>query len=145
MQYIWLIHLFCTVFMTGLIWMVQIVHYPLMNGVGNDFFVSYESRHTQAITWIVLPAMLLELGTAFLLLFVENSFSKTWLVTAFVLLITIWASTFFLQVPLHVALSQGFETDTHQKLVQTNWVRTIAWTLRSGIVLFLTAQILSLK
>lgn len=138
MQYLWLLHLFCTIFMTGLIWMVQVVHYPLMDGVGNDLFVAYESRHTQAITWIVLPVMLLELGLAFLFLFLDVPFSKTWLMTAFVLVVIIWASTFFLQVPQHEQLSQYFDADAHQRLVRTNWIRTIAWTVRSIILLVLT-------
>ena len=117
--------------------MVQIVHYPLMDGVGSELFINYEARHTQSITWVVLPMMLLELGTAFLLAFMPSVFSSRVLIIALILLVLIWLSTFFIQVPLHGQLSNGFDAKVHQKLVQSNWIRTVLWTLRSGILMYL--------
>jgi len=137
MQYIFLAQLFTTIFMTGLIWMVQVVHYPLMDGVGESLFTTYESRHTQTITWIVMPIMLIELGTAILLILNPSSYSLNWLVTALILLVLIWISTAFLQVPMHQKLSAAFDAKAHQTLVQTNWIRTILWTVRSMILLYL--------
>ena len=32
-------------YLTGLIWFVQRVNYPLMREVGDDAFVAYENRH----------------------------------------------------------------------------------------------------
>ena len=52
--------------MTGLIWLIQCVHYPFAQ-VGAEAFQDYHARHTQWITPIVGPLMLIELGTAFLL------------------------------------------------------------------------------
>ena len=34
-----------TLFLVGLIWMVQVVHYPLFNDVGEQNYVSYQQRH----------------------------------------------------------------------------------------------------
>ncbi|MEM0991986.1 MAG: hypothetical protein AAGI49_03075 [Bacteroidota bacterium] len=136
-HHIFLLQLFATIFMTGLIWMVQIVHYPLMDGVSNDLFVAYEARHTQTITWVVLPMMLLELGTAILLALNPTTFPAKYLIAALILLLLIWASTFFIQVPLHGQLSNNFNLDTHRKLVSSNWIRTILWTIRSFILLYL--------
>lgn len=126
--------------MTGLIWMVQIVHYPLMADVGGDFFVNYEARHTQSITFVVLPMMVLELGTAIYLSWQPGGMPKMWLGIALGALLLIWLSTFLLQVPLHERLGTQFDTDAHQKLVSTNWIRTILWSLRSGILLGLLAD-----
>jgi hypothetical protein len=53
------------------------------------------------------------------------------------LILAIWLSTFFLQVPLHERLAQGFDAETHRSLVNTNWIRTAAWTLRAVLVLWL--------
>ena len=53
----------------------------------------------------------------------------------------IWASTAFVQVPLHSALGGAFDGDAHGKLVATNWVRTAAWTARGGLVLWMTARL----
>ncbi len=41
-----LAHITATLYMTGLIWFVQIVHYPLFARVGNAEFSAYEQRHT---------------------------------------------------------------------------------------------------
>lgn len=136
MHQLFLLHLFATIFMTGLIWLVQIVHYPLMDGVGIDLFTSYEARHTQTISFVVLPMMLIELGTAILLLLNPSVFPLKWLWIGFILLLLIWLSTFFIQVPLHQQLSANFDVAAHRKLVNSNWIRTFLWTLRSGILLW---------
>ncbi|MEM8525700.1 MAG: hypothetical protein AAGG68_13745 [Bacteroidota bacterium] len=142
MYQLFLAHLFATIFMTGLIWLVQIVHYPLMDGVGIDLFTTYEARHTQTISYIVLPMMLIELGTAALLVLNPSIFATKWLWVGLILLLLIWASTFFLQVPLHQQLSSNFDVDAHRKLVNSNWIRTVLWTLRSGILLWVLYEVL---
>lgn len=38
-------HLFATAAMVGLIWFVQVVHYPLFASVGADGFTDYETAH----------------------------------------------------------------------------------------------------
>jgi hypothetical protein len=40
-----LVHVFSTLSMVGLIWFVQIVHYPLFKMVGDDGFSEYERCH----------------------------------------------------------------------------------------------------
>ena len=57
-----------TLFMVGLIWMVQIVHYPLFDDVGQENYVRYQQRHQSNITYVVAPVMLVELATSILLL-----------------------------------------------------------------------------
>ena len=56
-----LLHLIPTTFMAGVIWFVQVVHYPLFRGVGEHAFRCYEERHTVLTTWVVLPPMVAEL------------------------------------------------------------------------------------
>jgi hypothetical protein len=120
--------------MTGLIWMVQLVHYPLFARVGAANYRDYQFAHQSLISLIVGPVMLVEAGAAALLL-VQRRDPLT--ISAAALLALIWLSTAFLQVPLHNALSQGFDPATHSRLVQTNWIRTLAWTARAGIALSL--------
>ena len=48
--------------LVGLIWTIQLVHYPLFDGVGAEGFAAYERRHAAAITWLVAPLMLGELA-----------------------------------------------------------------------------------
>ena len=63
-----LLHLIPTTFMAGVIWFVQVVHYPLFRAVGERAFRSYEERHTVLTTWVVLPPMVAELGLSLWLL-----------------------------------------------------------------------------
>ncbi|MEM1270514.1 MAG: hypothetical protein AAF752_11220 [Bacteroidota bacterium] len=131
------VHLAATLFMTGVIWIVQVVHYPLFAGVGIERFAAYEAAHARLITFVVMPAMLIELGTAFWLLADRPAWMPAWSVWLGVALLgAIWASTAFLQVPAHAALSQGFDAEVHSRLVNTNWVRTVAWSFRSSLLLW---------
>jgi len=58
------------------------------------------------------------------------------------LVLLIWGSTALVQAPIHARLTQGFDAGLHDRLVATNWVRTAAWTLRAGLVLWMLAAIL---
>lgn len=131
-------HLATTLFMTGLIWFVQIVHYPLFAQVGSEGFALYEATHASRITWIVAPVMAIELGTAAIIAIAPAPFapaSLAWL--GFGAVLIIWASTAFIQVPCHARLSRGFDTATHRRLVNSNWIRTVAWTGRAALALSL--------
>ncbi|MEL6186606.1 MAG: hypothetical protein AAFU79_18460, partial [Myxococcota bacterium] len=65
---VWIVHLGATFAMFGVIWMVQVVQYPLFARVGEESFAAYHAGHTAYITWVVLPLMFVELGTALWLL-----------------------------------------------------------------------------
>lgn len=125
-----------TLFMTGVIWFVQVVHYPLFAKMGTKDFPLYEKTHTALTTWVVAPPMFIELISAMLLLwFRPPGASNLQCGIGLALLSVIWFSTLFLQVPCHELLSQGFDPVIHQRLVATNWIRTVSWNLRSLLVL----------
>ena len=113
-------------YMTGLIWFVQVVHYPLYARVGDAGFREYEREHSLLTGRVVALPMLIELATALPLRLsgVETALSLG-------LLGAIWVSTAVIQVPCHNRLVQGFDETTLRRLVQSNWIRTAAWTLRS--------------
>ena len=122
-----LTHLFCTVYMTGLIWFVQVVHYPLMSMVGEANYQTFQRAHMRQTSWVVGPPMLLEALTAVVLVIqLQNSFA----IVGLGLLVGIWLSTAYLQVPQHQALLSRFDGAHHRKLVRSNWVRTVLWTAR---------------
>lgn len=133
-----LIHAAATLAMTGLIWFVQLVHYPLFVAVDRLRFPSFALEHRRRTSVVVVPLMLVEAATAALLLVVSLSRAdrRLALLGGF-LLVLIWLSTALLQVPLHHRLAAGFDAPTVRRLVHTNWLRTIAWTLRSLIALHL--------
>ncbi|MCX6592212.1 MAG: hypothetical protein NTZ56_11865 [Acidobacteria bacterium] len=136
-----LANLASTLFMTGLIWLIQLVHYPLFAQVGRDEFVNYEDMHRRMITPVVGPVMLLELVTTMGLLVKRPETMPTWAAwTGFGLAAVIWLSTALLQVPEHGVLSNGFNAAAHQRLVSTNWLRTVAWSLRSLLMLWCVSR-----
>ena len=138
-----LVHVAATLTMFGVILVVQVVHYPLFRLVGADTYAAYQAAHMTRITWIVLPAMAVELLTAGALVAWRPAPLPAWQVWAgLALVLFIWATTGLLQVPLHRTLADGFDAKAHARLVQTNWIRTAAWTLRAGLVLWMLAALL---
>lgn len=119
--------------MTGLIWMIQMVHYPAFHYVDRTQFAAFSVFHSRRISWIVMPIMLLELAAAVALL-IESPNWVWW--TNGVLLVAIWLSTFFLSVPLHARLAEGYSEAVTDRLIYTNWPRTVLWTVRSGLLLY---------
>lgn len=130
-------HISSTFMMTGIIWLIQLVHYPLFKFVGKEKYSEFHIAHMNWITPIVAPTMIVELLTAIYLVVnpPENVDTKILWFGA-TLVAVVWASTFFLQVPLHEKLAQGFDSETHAALVNTNWIRTIGWTFRGAIVCY---------
>ena len=131
-------HLAATLFMTGVIWFVQVVHYPMMDAAERENYPEHQRRHQTLTSYVVGPVMLFELATAIgLLYFYLQTGRSTWALVNLLLLAVIWFSTFFVQVPCHERLARGFSPDAHRRLVDSNWIRTMAWTLRSALLLAL--------
>lgn len=121
--------------MVGLIWMVQLVHYPMLAVYSAAAPVTAAADHQRRISWVVGPLMAAE-GVTSLMLLVERPdtmpawsawFAAGWLGVALV-------STVLVQVPLHARLAEQHDHEAARRLVTSNWVRTVAWTLR-GLVL----------
>ena len=132
--------------MTGLIWFVQIVHYPLFASVGADGFSRYEAKHSQLTSFVVGPPMLIEAATSIALVFAGphgpgRHELPLWAVVAGLVLVgVIWLSTAIILIPCHARLEVGFHGKTHRRLVNGNWIRTAAWTLRSCLALCLVSR-----
>lgn len=121
--------------MTGLIWYVQLVHYPSFLYIKEEHFQEFHGMHSRFTGLIVGPVMLTELGTS-LFLFIND----TWLgyqAIGFYLVLMIWVSTAFLSVPSHSILSGGKKEKEIQKLVSTNWIRTVLWSAKALLGLYL--------
>ena len=124
-----------TLALVGLIWFVQVVHYPLFEQVGRTNFTNYEAQHQQRTTLVVAPLMLVEACTAFLLIWSAPAGLRPWTVWLGAGLVALLRmSTFLWQVPAHRRLSLAFHADTHRRLVRSNGFRTVAWTLRGILV-----------
>jgi hypothetical protein len=135
-----LVHAAATLMMVGVIWIVQVVHYPLFARVAGDFR-PYADEHSRRITWVVAPPMLIEAGTGLLLVIDRpNGIAPVLAWTGLALIAVLWLSTMALQVPEHQRLGRGFDPGAHRRLVLGNWVRTAAWSARGAIVLVMLSQ-----
>lgn len=132
--------------MTGVIWLVQVVNYPLYKYLSTENFTQYQGEHIRRITRVVAPIMIIELFTSlglisFLPLELAQQNILYPLLINFALVVLIWLATVSYSVPIHQALKDGFDQKHYNKLLSSNWVRTIAWSLRILFLGYLMLQI----
>ena len=104
--------------------MTQIISYPLLLKLNKNNFYDYYNSYTKRISFIVIPLMTFEVLLTITLNIILNNF---YLYASNILLLVIWGSTFFIQVPIHNKLSSSHSNLLVNKLISTNWIRTIAW------------------
>lgn len=125
--------------MTGLIWLIQLVHYPSFHYISSSKFREFEQFHTQNITYIVLPLMLLELIASIIL--VVRGFSLFSIINLSTV-VALWLVTLLISMPRHQSLIKNYRSETVNSLIRTNWIRTVIWSLRSlSLSSFLLSQI----
>ena len=132
-----LVQIGTTLPLVGLIWLVQIVAYPLFARVGVTEFARYHEAHARLITFVVGPLMIAELGSSLFLVFRPHpSMPRELAVLGAVLAALTWCFTMFVSVPRHDLLAHGFDVRAQELLVSTNWLRTAAWTMRGALLLW---------
>ena len=128
---------FATLYMAGLIWFVQLVHYPMFANVPAEVFVDYERVHQARTFWAVGPMMLVELFTAAAMLAYRPPGTPAWAPwVGIALLLLVDGSTAGFFGPQHGRLSAGFDATLHRQLVDWNWLRTFGWTARGVLLLW---------
>ena len=125
MAYILTAQIFSCWFLTGLIWLVQVLVYPNFCLVGKIEFKNFHEFHLNRITWVVAPVMGLELLSG-ILLFVKDH-SAFYLCNAFSIVV-LWILTGLVNVPSHNYLLHEEEI-TKRRLIVSNWPRTVLWTV----------------
>lgn len=120
-------------FLCGLIWTIQLVHYPLFARVGNEAWAAYEAAHQRAITPLVLPVMLANVGIGVALVDPGDALTIVNLALAGGL----FAVTGLVHAPLHGRLAAGWDPRVHRRLVTLNWLRTAGWSAQVGVALAL--------
>ncbi len=128
-----MIYLFCSYFMTGVIWLIQLIHYPSFQFVDAAHFNQFHRRHSSVMGFLVGPIMIVELLTA---LWMASRFEIQWVIQA-LLVIMLWGFTFLISVPIHQALEKSKNEVLILKLVRTNWLRTFVWTFKAGLLFYL--------
>jgi hypothetical protein len=132
---VWL-QLAASLVMVGVIWYVQLVHYPLMARAERQGFSDFHRQHSRRTGWVVIGPMVVEAITSTLLVVPGvATVPRPAAAAGLALVVLLWLSTFAVQVPLHHRLSRGFDAAAHGRLVATNWVRTVLWSARGVVAL----------
>lgn len=128
-------------FMAGAGWVVQAVHYPLFAGVGTDGWLAYHAAHSRRITFVVLPAMSVELLGA-LVVAVEQprDIGAGLALAGFGCAFATWVITGLAAVPAHTALGHGFDAAVHRRLLRVDRARTILWSAHGVLAAVMVAQ-----
>jgi hypothetical protein len=129
--------------MFGVIWVMQVVHYPLMRFVSGEQFARFESEHQTRISWVVGPLMAVEGVCVLAFLFAPPAGLPWWLpwAGAGVEAVAI-GTTMFVSAPLHGRLNANFNQATLDRLIATNWIRTVAWTCRAAVAIAMLVAVL---
>jgi hypothetical protein len=135
-----LLHTVSTFSLLGLIWFVQLVHYPLFAHAARGSFSTLAINHQKRTSLVVVPLMTTELFTATTLALAPPPGAALLARVGLLLLVIIWTSTALLQVPLHRRLVAGFDRSVISRLVRTNWLRTLLWSARSWIAVLLLSE-----
>jgi hypothetical protein len=131
-------HAAATWAMTGLIWFVQVVHYPLLKHVGTENFHAYHGLHTARTSVLTGLVMAAEAAMALALVWMCRGTSTLPLALAGAgLIVVVWVSTFAVQIPLHARLRRAADERVLKALTASNWVRTAAWSARGVIAALL--------
>jgi hypothetical protein len=138
-----LAHVAFTWLMVGVIWIVQLVQYPLFRLVPPAGLPPFAQAHASGISLLVAPAMVLEVltGLALFWLIPKGMGLTFWLWFGLVLLACIWLATALLSVPCHQQLALEYDATVIERLVATNWVRTLLWSLRGVAVLAIAVKV----
>lgn len=132
--------------MVGVIWFVQVVHYPLLAVVPVESATSVAVEHQRRTGWVVMIPMTVEGVTTLLLLGMVPD-GVAWFVPwlAGLPLAVALLATVLLSVPRHARMAANPDANVGRELVTTNWVRTIAWTLRGAVTAGMLIATLGVK
>jgi hypothetical protein len=120
--------------LTGLIWTIQAVHYPLFARVGEAEWVAYEREHQRRITLVVAPLMLANVALAVAVV-LDAATALRWVNLA--LAAGVFGATALVYPPLHGRLGAAHDDAAIDRLVALNWWRTAAWTVQALVALAL--------
>ncbi|MDP0491640.1 MAG: hypothetical protein Q7Q71_11365 [Verrucomicrobiota bacterium JB023] len=131
-----LLHAFSVFALFGLIWTIQLVHYPAFRDIELRRFPAFHDRHSRNITFIVLPLMLVEIVTSVLLVMEHRTALS---LSLLVLAAANWLTTFLIFVPIHRTISRRPRPGDLDGLVNLNWIRTLTWTAAAAVTLYRSA------
>lgn len=110
-----------------LIWMVQLVVYPSFKYYAPTDLIRWHQKYTVGIAYLVIPLMIGQLFVSGFQVYETLTFYS---IGSFILVLSLWAITFSIFVPLHGKIkSNSFIPKDLHLLEKRNWIRTLLWNL----------------
>ncbi len=131
---LYFIQIVCNSYLVSLVFMTQFITYPTFLDIDKDKFLEYHQKYVNKISFIVAPVMLIELLTLSLIAYFSSEFL---IIKSLILLLVIWLTTFFIMIPSHNRISKSFNKKEIISLINYNWVRTILWSFKLLLIIFL--------
>ena len=133
MDNFFLIQIISNSILIGVLIITQIISYPSLSSIDKTYFEKYHKNYVNRISYVVIPLMLIEL---FSLVYLTFYISDLFMIKSLLILLTIWLFTFICIIPLHNSLSNKRSDDVINRLINYNWFRTILWSIKLIIILF---------
>ena len=131
---LYFIQIVCNSYLVSLVIITQFITYPTFLHINKDKFSVYHRKYVNNISFIVAPVMLIELLTLSLIAYFSGEFL---IIKSLILLLVIWLTTFFIMIPSHNRISKSFNKKEIISLINYNWVRTILWSFKLLLIIFL--------
>ena len=131
---LYFIQIVCNSYLVSLVIITQFITYPTFLHINKDKFSEYHRKYVNKISFIVAPVMLIELLTLSLIAYFSGEFL---IIKSLILLLVIWLTTFFIMIPSHNRISKSFNKKEIISLINYNWVRTILWSFKLLLIIFL--------
>ena len=134
-----LVTIFCylglvgTLYMTGVVWFAQLVHYPLLDRGNAEDYLAFAVAYQRRTLWVVVPGLSCEILGTLGLAWCWPSL-QAWVGLG--LLLAIWTLTCAILIPRHLLLKQRYSSEDHRALVCYNLPRSLLWTLRAGVMIW---------
>ena len=134
-----------TLYMSGMIWSMQILEYPLFALVGPEEFPAYHRRHNRGLPLLVILPSIAAFASAAVVIFTRPARLPLWASRVVAVLdLCIIIATVVREAPLHAQLDrEGSQAPLIRQLVQGNWIRTGLWTANALFLLVWTGQLIS--
>lgn len=140
-----LLNLISTLLIAGVLWFIQLVHFPLINEMPAKNMVNNGYYHMQKILGIINLLFIIDFITiVFLLLLVNSDLSATLMLINILIFLFTVILTRITFLPIHQNLSKNPNSFLISKLINLNWIRTLVWSLKVLFMLIIFFEVLIL-
>ena len=131
-----ILNIIIAILMSGIIWYAQIVYY-LFRFIGRNNFALYKKEYDKKVLPLGILLMISDLASGSMLIFFNQSGLDILYLINLMLIILIIMITFLIEVPAHLSLESAFTNSKYKRLLNTNLIRAIIYTIRVLLLIFI--------